>query len=459
MTFLRGSSIAFAFVAGMIVTAGYASADDLPNTKGAPPAPPPSWWSTVTVNGEIDAGITGNFDDPSSGLNWGHLFTDKANEPMFNQGLLTVQRPIDSSKPNYDVGFAVQLMYGSDARFTHYLGECEYCINSLYQVTLLEAYVQAHTPWVFDGGIDWKVGEWPTLEGAEVMESDLNLFYSHSYIFNYTEPFQDTGLLAIAHVNPTIDLYASIVTGENTSIGFPYGDNNAAPAFEGGVGLNKLGPGGAVTVLATTHIGPEDPYYGGGVEPDGAGQTPFVYPACGYACGNSALRFANDMVITWTATDKLTLTLDGNYTRDNGLGDETYGAAGYASYQTPIDWLKINGRAEVLRDDTGAIVGAFPGYFDFVNAEHGYLNTEITQPGTTYLELTGGLNITPPVPASIPFLKAVIFRPEVRYDASLDGTTPFGLVNTGFNSSTGTGSGFGTRSDQVTVGGDIILKF
>jgi hypothetical protein len=364
---------------------------------------------------------------------------------------LTVQRPIDSSKPVYDVGFAFQAMYGSDSRFVHYLGECEYCIDSLYQVSVVEAYAQAHTPWIFDGGIDFKVGQWPTLEGAEVIESDLNLFYSHSYIFNYAEPFQDTGVLAIAHVNPTVDLYGSIVSGENTSIGFPYGDNNASPAFEGGIGLNKLGPGGAITVLATTHIGPEDPYYFGGTEPNGAGQTPAVY-TCG-TCGNSALRYANDIVITWTATDKLTLTLDGNYTRDDAIADETYGAAGYASYQTPIDWLKINGRAEVYRDDTGAFVGAYPGNFAFVNSEHGYLPGAITQGATTYLELTGGLNITPTIPASIPYLKGVIFRPEVRYDTSLNGTTPFDLVQTG------PGAGFGSKTDQVTVGGDIILKF
>lgn len=448
MTFLRGSSIALAFCAGLVMTGGYATAADLPNTKGPPP-PPPSWWSTVTVNGEIDAGITGNFDDPSSGLNWGHLFTDKANEPMFNQGLLTIQRPINSSKPAYDVGFAFQVMYGSDSRFVHYLGECEYCINSLYQVSLVEAYVQAHTPWVFPGGIDFKVGQWPTLEGAEVVESDLNLFYSHSYIFNYTEPFQDTGLLAIAHVNPTVDLYGSIVTGENTSIGFPYGDNNTAPSFEGGIGLNNLGPGGAVTVLATTHIGPEDPYYGGGVEPSGAGQVPVAYPGCGGCSGNTALRYANDLVVTWKATDKLTLTLEGNYTRDDGFADETYGAAGYASYQTPLDWLKINGRAEVLRDDTGGIVAAFPGYFDFVNVEHGYLNTSIIAPPTTYFEITGGLNITPPIPTSIPFLKAVIFRPEVRYDTSLNGTAPYDLQY----------NGVGLKTSEVTVGGDVILKF
>jgi hypothetical protein len=447
MTFLRGSLTALAFCVGLM-TGGYAAAADLPTTKG-PPAPPPSWWSAVTVNGELDAGITGNPDSPSSNLNWGSLFGDRSNEPLFNQGLLTVQRPIDSSKPDYDVGFAFQLMYGSDARYVHYLGECEYCINSLNQVAVVEAYVQAHTPWLFSGGIDFKAGQWPTLQGAEVIESDLNLFYSHSYIFGYTEPFQDTGVLAIAHVNPTLDLYGSIVSGENTSVGFPYGDNNRLPAFEGGFGLNKIGPGGAFTVLATTHIGPEDPVYGGGVEPEGAGQAPVTYLACGCG-GDSALRYANDVVVTWTATDKLTLTLDGNYTRDDGLGDETYGAAGYASYQTPIDWLKINGRAEVLRDDTGAIVAAFPGNFDFVNGEHGYLNSAIFAAPTTYFEVTGGLNITPTIPSSIPYLKGVIFRPEVRYDTSLNGTTPFDIGPFGAG---------GTKSDQVTIGGDVILKF
>ncbi len=437
-----------ALLAGFLLActaAGAAFADDLANTKSAPaPAAPPTWWSTLTVNGEVDAGITGNPDNPPSGLNWGRLFDDKANEPVFNQGLLTVQRPIDSSKPVYDVGFAFQVMYGSDARFTHVLGMCEYCINSLYQATVVEAYAQAHTPWIFGGGIDWKAGVWPTLEGAEVIESDQNLFYSHSYIFNYAEPFQDTGVLAIAHVNPTIDLYASVVSGENTSIGFPYGQTNTSPNFEGGIGLNKLGPNGAVTILATTHIGPQDPYYEGGVEPNGAGQTPAFYAGCGGYCGNSGMRYDNDIVVTWTATDKLTFTLDGNYTRDDAIADETYGAAGYASYQTPIDWLKINGRAEVFRDDTGAFVGAYPGNFDFVDTEHGYLNTAIFQAPTTYMELTAGLNITPTLPKDVPYLKSVIFRPEVRYDASLNNTTPFDD---------------GTKSSGVTIGGDVILKF
>jgi hypothetical protein len=455
MASLRGSLTLPALCAGafFFLAGGYAAAADL--APAPAPAPPPSWWSTITINGEIDAGIMGNPQDPESGLNWGRLFDSQSNEPVFNQGLITIQRPIDSSKPVYDFGFMFQGMFGTDARFTHSLGLCEYCINSMYQVDAVDAYVQAHTPWIFDGGIDFKAGIWPTLEGAEVIESDLNLFYSHSYIFNYAEPYKDLGILAISHVNSTIDIYTAITSGSNTTLGPYVGDNNDAPAFEGGIGLNKLF-GGAVTVLATTHIGPESPF-------QNQNGMPIVYPpppGCGYACGNDALAFENDIVVTWTVNNSLTLTGDGNYTRFDSTGFDAYGVAGYASYQTPLSWLKINGRAEVYRDDAGEFVGAYPGYFDFVNVEHGYASSAIFQGlPTTYLELTAGLNITPTIPSSIPLVKGLIIRPEVRFDSSLNGTSPFGLVNTGYDPSTMTGTGFGTQSNMVTIGGDIILKF
>ncbi len=248
--------------------------------------------------------------------------------------------------------------------------------------------------------------------------------------------------MAITHVNPTLDIYTGISSGNQTTLGPYTGDNNDAPAFEGGIGLNKLF-GGAVTVLASTHIGPENPYYQADI------------PLTGNNAANTSLVYENDINVTWTATDKITVIGEGNYTKNDLTGASTYGGVGYVSYQTPWDWLKINGRAEVFRDNgnssgSGTYVCAYPGNFDWVNALHGYPNTVYCGPPTTYFEFTAGLNITPTLPSSIPFVKTVIFRPEVRYDTSLNGTTPF---NVPANSVTG------TKSDMVTIGGDVILKF
>jgi hypothetical protein len=171
------------------------------------------------------------------------------------------------------------------------------------------------------------------------------------------------------------------------------------------------------------------------------------------------LRFLNDMVVTWKASDKLTLITDMNWAHEDGAGGlNGYGIAQYAAYAIN-DWLKIVGRAEVWRDDNNFFVSALgqPGNFNYVNAEHGYLNFGGFPPAgafapapTTYLELTAGLNITaPPIPnvfglPDMAWIKSVVVRPEIRYDASLNSTTPFDS---------------GTRSSQLTFGGDIVVKF
>ncbi|HEY1736715.1 MAG TPA: outer membrane beta-barrel protein [Methylovirgula sp.] len=431
-------------IAGFALAAGLASAAlaaDLPTTKGAPAAPP-DWWSTLTVDGNIEGGIQFNPQAPTGQTNFGRLFDDKANEPLLNQATLTVMRPIDPSSKNIDFGFKLELLYGSDARYTHFLGECDYCIGNINQFDVVEAWGQVHLPYLAAGGIDVKAGQWVTLLGSEVIDAPSNIFYSHSYIFNYGIPLKDTGVLAVAHVNDTVDIYAGAITGVNTSVGWASpafgdpGDNNNAPGFEGGIGLNKLF-NGAVTVLAATNIAPDN------------ANTPIGIAGC--ACNpNTDWRFLNDAVVTWTATDKLTLTAEGNYATDqSALVGSAYGAAGYASYQL-LDWLKVNGRAEVFRDNSGFYVGGFQNNFDFVDVEHGYATQApvLAAGPTTYGELTAGLTITPALPKETPYLKSVTIRPEVRWDTSLSGNTPYG-----------TNGGNGTKSSQTTIGGDVILHF
>jgi len=62
---------------------------------------------TLTVDGFLEGGIAVNPSQPFNGLNWGHLYTDRANTPLFNSAVLTVQRPLDPKAEGFDYGFKV----------------------------------------------------------------------------------------------------------------------------------------------------------------------------------------------------------------------------------------------------------------------------------------------------------------------------------------------------------------
>ena len=412
-----------------LAMAGSAFAADMPLKAVKALKPAPSWLDTLTITGLVEVGASGNPNSPAI-TNFGQFFTDRANAAFLNEASLTVQRPLDPKATGYDFGFKFQGMYGSDARYTHFLGEFDQSISGRNQFDIVEAHALFHLPWLTSGGVDVKVGQYVTLEGAEVINAPDNALYTHSYIFNFGIPFKHTGLLTTTHVNSTVDIYAGVDTGVNTAFGnhfncFNCGDNNAAAAFHGGVGLNLSG--GALTVLATTHIGPENPNVSSVVL---AGVNP-----------NTALRYLNDVTVVWKASDKLTLTTDLNYIRDDGFNATGGGVAQYATY-TINDWLKITGRGEIWRDNNSFFVFSFPGNLDYVGFEHGNpLAVAISGGPTTYGALTVGLAIKPAVPKQ---LEGLVIRPEVRYDTSLNNTMPFGG---------------GTKGSQWTFASDVIIPF
>src|SRR5260221_1178591 len=250
--------ITSAVIAFAAVTA--ANAADMP-VKAVKAPPPASWWDTLTITGLVEVGASGNANNPAV-TNFGQLFTDKANSFFLNQASLTVQRPLDQKATGYDFGFKFQAMYGSDARYTHFLGEFDQSIGERNQFDIVEAHALFHLPWLTSGGIDLKVGQYVTLEGAEVINAPDNAIYTHSYIFFFGIPFKHTGILTTTHVNSWLDIYAGVDAGVNTTFGnhldcFNCGDNNEAAAFHGGFGLDLLD--GKLTVSATTHICPGKP--------------------------------------------------------------------------------------------------------------------------------------------------------------------------------------------------------
>ena len=112
-------------------------------------------------------------------------------------------------------------MYGSDARYTHFLGVFDQTPGPGYenQFDIVEANVLLHVPFPTAGGMDVKAGMYPTPLGYEAIDPSTNPFYSHSYIFNFGLPLKHTGILTTSHLTPLVDLYLGIDTGENTTFG------------------------------------------------------------------------------------------------------------------------------------------------------------------------------------------------------------------------------------------------
>src|SRR5215470_9315514 len=345
-------------------------------TDQAPPAPV-VWSDTLKLSGHLEAGITGNVDDPHNERNFGRLFDDHSNRPALNQFMLTAERPLDPKAAGWDFGFKAQIMYGSDARFTHLLNQLDRVIHDTNQFDIVEAYGSVHVPGIGEGGMDVKLGQFVSPMSAESIDASANNLYSHSYIFNFGVPFKHTGLLTTTHLTGTVDFYAGIDTGVNAWVGEKGMNNDAFPKGQFGVGLSLLD--GNLTVLALSHIGPEN--VEGATTSAGA---PIRV--------NSALRYINDITVVWKVNDALTLTTDLNYIHDDGLHASGGGIAQYAAYSVN-DWLTVVGRGEIWRDDSGAFVASFQTPFDFANSERGLptLPGHVAGGGkTTYGALTLG---------------------------------------------------------------------
>jgi hypothetical protein len=327
-------------------------------------------------------------------------------------------------------------MYGSDARYIHLLGEFDQNPGPAYrnQFAIVEANILLHVPFPTEGGMDIKAGQYPTPLGFETIDPSTNPFYTHSYIFNFGLPFEHTGVLTTTHVSPLLDVYLGLDTGVNTTFG-PSGDNNDTIAGIGGFGLNMMD--GNLTVLALTHVGPENP----------TRSLAPVYDA------NKYMRYLNDAVITWKASDTVTLVTELNWIRDDFLGivatgkpspANGYGLAQYVAY-TLSDSITLNGRAEVWRDDTGVFAAGYTGNNDAVRGELGlapFSPVLTTAPkGTTYGEITLGMTVKPTMPG---WITGLLVRPEVRVDTALNGSHPYND---------------GTSNAQVTVASDFVLTF
>jgi len=423
-----------AAIAGVLATCGFAMADDIqapklslsPTVTAEDATAPegllmtevdkvgvgtPFHQAGLSVSGFVEGGYTYDHRHHASEgpILPGPFNHEVGNHVMMNQLDLQIARTVATDK--FDVGGLIEVIYGTDAAFTHSSGlgfnghdpttdnnppengvGDTYRAN--YQFDLLQAYLTINVP--VGNGLKLTAGKFVSLLGAETINPTGNLFYSHSWAFsavNYT----DTGVLGTYKVNDMLTVTAGFTRGWDMSLEDTNGAIDATGSF-------AITPMKNVNVALNWSVGPEN------------------------FDDSSHYRTVIDPVIWWQVTDALKLGFEGIYEYDGGRqGDASaglshaygdyWGGVGYASY-TVNDYVTVNGRVEKA---------------------HIYLSPS----STNVYEGTLGVTLTPfpkdPIGANL------MFRPEVRYDWCEDRIfSP---------------SGTGAFKDQLTFAADVIFKF
>ena len=108
----------------------------------------------ITYALQVEGSIAVNPANPATGVNFGQEFADRANRPLLNQVLGTIARPV-AGGPRVDVGFNLQGLFGTDARYSPTIGLFDRTFTGRYQFILTQANVVVHTPVLTPGGVDF----------------------------------------------------------------------------------------------------------------------------------------------------------------------------------------------------------------------------------------------------------------------------------------------------------------
>ncbi len=294
----------------------------------------PSGLSGVTLSGFTDVSYIYNFSAADSGTgrtNRGRLFDRQSNAFTPHAVELTLAKPLTADSP---IGFQTNLYFGDDAEVMHSTGLGTGGSPSDL-VDLNQAFVSVRAP--VGEGLDFKLGKFSTLLGAEVTPSPENWNFSRSFLFTYAEPGTHTGALATYPLSSWGSVSAGVVNGWDI-----VDENNKAKSLLGGITVNPTEAISLTTNLIT-----------------GAERTK----------DNRNDRTVVDLVATWKAMERLTLMANYDYGHESsltqGLGTpgpdsaNWQGLALYSKYDLTKKWA-LAGRFEWF-DDMDGVRTAFTG--------------------------------------------------------------------------------------------------
>ena len=345
-------------------------------------------WMTqnrIKAFGWIEGSYNYNFQNPEPRLNFGHLFDIQDSNAVINQLEVNVERTVNLSSQQFDVGGRIDLLYGTDARFIHSSGLLAGSFpNPQYQFDIPQLYVDIAVPLV--DGLRVRLGKF---EFFKLTDPNASPFFSHTYLYSTSGqsnsasrllstgagaalPFTLTGITGYYEFNKQVNLEAGLGRGYDQSLT----DNNGAIDAFGRLNYKLSQETRASFALIT---GPE-------INHD-----------------NSHYRTVGDVSVAQSISENLLILADGFYgvqarptTLDGiAIGNDAhwYGLNGTAVYEISRN-LSLAGRLEWYRDEQGFTTGFGR--------------------GVTLYEATAGVTITP-FPDSDAG-RGLKIRPEIRYD-------------------------------------------
>ena len=341
----------------------------------------------INVYGYSEAGIMYDTTATRNGMGPTFLgFNYFKNTPMLNKVSLNIERTVDPTKKQFDVGFHAEGIFGTDAKFIHSNGLMDKQTGR-YQWDLLQAYIDLAFPYL---PMKLRVGKWIELAGFEHFSANIygafgdpaKALYSYSYQFLYAEPGTQTGALLTYVLNSKLTFDAGITEGWNQSIR----DANHVPDF---LGRLTYTPTDKTSVIFVMTEGPEFPIGAGRNLPSG---------------DRSHWWNAFDLVVTHKVTQKWSVGAGLDYVQTPRIPGYTGGSkqwggfAGYNSYALN-QYFTLNTRAEWYGD----------GSKGFSTGNAGGTNAN-------YIEVTQGVAIKPFPKNNV--LSRLLIRPEVRYDVA-----------------------------------------
>lgn len=301
----------------------------------------------ITGGGWVSMGGTYSTDNPDNHNNLPITFNDRRGEFQLNQLNLFLQRALDLESSAWNFGGRMDVMFGTDSRFTQATGLDNKLISEnnlrFYDLAIPQAYLEIFAP--LGNGVTAKIGHFYTIIGQEVVMGPNNFFYSHSYTMQYAEPFTHTGVLLSYSLNNNFTLNAGSVNGWDN-----FDKNLATWNFLGGLSWTNDEASDAVSwsvisgdvndatsknrtmySLVVSHSFTNQLHY--------VFQHDFGFQQQTTAVGKDAYWYGLNQYMFYDLTNTVSAGIRGEWFRDNNGTRLTYGTPGnYFELTAGVNW-------------------------------------------------------------------------------------------------------------------------